>query len=424
MNCQDIAHLLDEREVEGLLAAEQAGVRAHLATCRDCARDWQIHAQLLEEAIPAVPVELRARFHAQKTRVVGTSARRYSSFMIVGTLVTVAAAALILAWQMNRPTESVAKIVAFGQEPAWQAEPDVKPLNSTDAVLPAEPLLQDESKAMRDWKQRVAEWLVVRDDPDALLAAALLLQSGDSAQRVRLVQRAAEMAPNNPRIQGMALLLCYSPCESMPYEQALQRLAPDNALGWTGEARRAFQADDKQALQRALTTMSKARTFDTYEGASMVAMTSQMLAALVPPPDIKTFVPALAAIEAFSAMPIPDYIPITKTCRSAMDENTQAMCHGIGAAMRAGDAQVTYGLGLNLSGLGLPADSAEARRVAQQNLEFKWISMQVQMANERRDDPEGYLNTFVDHPRLIDAWKAYLEARGIPTKPPAGWKPD
>ncbi len=91
MNCQDIARILDEQEVDSLLAEERSGVHAHLATCRDCARDWQIHAQLLGVTIPAVPAELRALYVTQAAGVVAPGARRRGRFVVIGTLVTVAA---------------------------------------------------------------------------------------------------------------------------------------------------------------------------------------------------------------------------------------------------------------------------------------------------------------------------------------------
>lgn len=424
MNCQDIARILDERGVDHLLSGHQDDVQAHLATCRDCTRDWQIHAELSKAAIPAVPAELRAHFAAPLAGGLNPGVRRRSRFVVIGAVVAVAAAAGMLALQMNRsPAPGPEASATDPIESAEQGEPSMTPAYGRTAASPAEPPADDESKEMEAWTQRVANWLAIRDDPDALLTAALLLQSRDAAQKEQLLRRAATLAPDSARIQATALVLCYAPCDSIPYEQALRRLAPDNALGWVGEASRAYRADDRQALQRALTTMSRARTFDTYWGATMLAMTSQMRAALVPPPDIQEHVPAMAAIAAFTAMPIPAYQPVTKTCKAAVDEGTLLECRRIGAAMRAGDTNITNAVGFTLSGHGLPADSAEARSLAQESIRFRWIEARASDAFEPPGDPEGYLAAFVDHPREIDALRAYLEARGIPTEPPAGWKP-
>jgi hypothetical protein len=55
--------------------------------------------------------------------------------------------------------------------------------------------------------------------------------------------------------------------------------------------------------------------------ATVLAMTSQMLAARVPPPAIDGFVPATAVFErAATVMPIPAYSPVMKTCKSATEQ--------------------------------------------------------------------------------------------------------
>lgn len=416
MNCQDMARILDDRDIGSLAASEQRDVRAHLETCPDCARDWRIHAELSAEAIPPVPAELRAHFAALGEGGRHQGARR-GRLIVVGGLLAVAAAAAMLAVRKDEPPAPVAYIEATVQE-----EASVVQVYGETTATPEESVPDDETRAMDDWKQRVADWLAVRDDPDALLTAALL-NMRQYALRAELVRRAAELAPNSARIQATAMMLCFAPCDPQPYEQALQKLASDNALGWAAAAHRAIEADDRQALERALTAMSRARTFDTYEGATMVAMTSQIRSALVPPPDVEGYMPAMAAIRAFTAMPIPHYSPITKTCKTATDERTLIECRQIGAAMRRGDTMLTNALGLTVSGSGLPADSPEARSLAQETIRFRWIDRSSQIAFGRQDDPDGYLNTFADHPRALDALRAYLEARGMPTEPPPGWKP-
>jgi hypothetical protein len=174
-----------------------------------------------------------------------------------------------------------ATAVADQVEPVGQVASSAMPIDNTTVASPSEVLSDYESHEMDDWAQRVGEWLAVRDDPDALLAAVLLLKSWNSAQRVDLVRRAAALAPDSARIQATAMIFCSAPCDPKPYEQGLHRLSPENALAWTWEARRAYEAGDQEALQRAFAAMSRAKTFDTYQGATMLAMTAQVLAALV-----------------------------------------------------------------------------------------------------------------------------------------------
>jgi hypothetical protein len=292
---------------------------------------------------------------------------------------------------------------------------------------PTEPVSEDESKALEEWTQRVADWLAARDDPDALIAAAMLLRAAKpDVQRIRLLfQRATALAPENARIQAAAMLLCASlkPCDTTPYEQALRRLAPDNALGWVEEVRRASQADDQEAFQSALAAMSRTKTWDLYRNASIVSMASQISAALVPPPDTNgRSLPTpshVVAVGTLAAMPIPAFQPIIKHCKSTTDERALLECRQIGAAMRAGDTLFVNTLGLTLSGYGLSADSAEARSLAQERNQISWVNRE---ANFTADEP-GFLGLLADHPREIDTYRAFLEERGIPTQPPADWKP-
>jgi len=423
MNCQDIARLLDEKQVDELLADEQSSARVHLATCRDCARDWQIHAQLSNTVIPAVPAGLRARFPTQVAS--GSSPRTHwrSRLVVIGAMVAVATAATMLTLQMGAPSSS-----AVATANPLQATPSVIQGHDGEVSAPTEPMSADESKsvheqkAVAEWKLQVAEWLAIRDDPDALITAALMLmQPPQDARRIQLLlQRAAEMAPDSARIHATAMVLCLSlkGCDSVPYEQALRRLAPDNALGWAGETGRSSRAGDEIALQRAMTGMSRAKTYDLYENASVVSMTAQILAARVAPPDIGNPYPPRLAIEIFATMPIPAFNLIVKPCRSASEEKTLLECRQIGAAMRAGDTVLVNMLGIELSGSGLPAGSAEALALAKQRRQTLWISMRPQ-----KDDPADFLGVVADHPREVDAWRAWLEEHGIPTEPPADWKP-
>ncbi len=102
MNCQDIARILDEQDVDHLPAEELAAIQVHVAGCSNCARDWQIHAQLSCVAIPAVPSELRALYSPQRAGVTELQARRRSRFILIGTIAAVASAASMLAVQLTR----------------------------------------------------------------------------------------------------------------------------------------------------------------------------------------------------------------------------------------------------------------------------------------------------------------------------------
>jgi hypothetical protein len=449
MNCHDIARILDERDVDGLLSREQSDVRAHLVTCRDCARDWQIHAQLADARIPAVPTELRALYSPQVGGVANLAARQRSRFVVLGTVVAVAAAAAMLALQMNTLPAPVAATVDPVRVDPVQVE--LSAMQGIGKVLPSptEPVLEDWDKVAGDWQKavgewtpRVVEWLVTRDDPDALFAAAILLreESGpvDDRRFQSLLQRASALAPASARIQAMTMFLCRAekPCDATPYEQALRRLAPDNALGWVDEVYRASQVDDQEALRNALTAMSRAKTFDQYSNANTLSIVSQISGALVAPPEFGGHNPfpsiskdrlALFAIE--EGIPGAYLLPITKFCESTLDERALLECRRIGAAMRVGDTLNTNLAGVEISSHGLPADSAEAHSLQQERNLIEWIARKSHEVFSGEDDGrseaeiDDFLRRLPVHPREIDLYRAVLEEHGIPREPPADWKP-
>jgi hypothetical protein len=422
MNCPDIARLLDEKNVDQILATEQQDLHLHLTSCPACARDWHIHAQLVAAAIPPVPDELRRQFPKQLAHSFRSRLRWRKSLIAIGAVAAMATAAAMLALRQGSQAPAVTTAGVEQAKPNEVQDPrELLPLPA-GSELSNEPRSAEEQKVVDEWKRRVGMWLALRDDPDALITAAILLMSppGDAQEFRSLLQRAVALAPNSARIHATAVLLCpvEPSCDPKPYERALRRVAPDNAMGWTGEVGRASRSGDNAAFQWALTSMAQARTFDMYTNATMLAVTSQILAARVAAPEMAHSDWLDVAIEAASAMPIPEIRPIMNACKASTDANMLFECHRIGAAMRAGDDVLFNTLGVRLSASGLPAESAEALALEHQWRQIQWLSRKAQW-----DDPTSFLRAIADHPRQLDAWRAWLEEHGIPTEPPADWKP-
>jgi hypothetical protein len=437
MNCQDIAHILDEREVESLLAERRSDVQAHLATCHDCARDWQIHSQLVGVTVPAVPDALRAQFSPQWVAASRDGRKRRNGLVVIGALVALAAAAATLLVQKSDPAPSVAAI-----KDSAQTEPLVTEVSSDARSSPATPVAEADSNAkkeLEEWTRGVAAWLSARDDADALVTAALLANSEagyDEQKMVPLLKRATEKAPDSARIQAVAMMLCFAfqPCDTAPYERALRKIAPENALGWVLHALRASRAGDQEALRSALAQMSRAKTYDLYENAGLVATVSQFRNALVPFPHTKGSSQAVSrdrfALGVYWDLSVFHFTAIEKFCKSATEDEVLAQCHQVGAAMRAGDTSLINLAGISISRHGLPADSAEARSLAQQERQMRWIHAREDeiMRAENPDYPAQFpprlLGIMADHPRAMDVYRTVLEEHGIPTEPPSDWKCD
>jgi hypothetical protein len=112
MNCQDIARILDDQDIAALSAVDQQQAKLHLASCHECARDWELHAQLAASVMPAFPQELRASCRSLVMAGSGVArARTRSRLILVSTLAVVAAAAAMLGLQWpgsSQPSEVAA----------------------------------------------------------------------------------------------------------------------------------------------------------------------------------------------------------------------------------------------------------------------------------------------------------------------------
>jgi hypothetical protein len=64
MNCNDIEQILDDGNFASLGAAERARAAAHLAACRNCAVEWEVHARMVTTEIPAPPAGPPGSFRA------------------------------------------------------------------------------------------------------------------------------------------------------------------------------------------------------------------------------------------------------------------------------------------------------------------------------------------------------------------------
>jgi hypothetical protein len=109
MNCQDIALLLDDRDVRDLGHAEREHVDEHLRTCAECAAAWDAHARVLETPVAAMRSEFpRDVWHTLAQSVAGKSARPRFVRPTLSGLVLAAAAAAMLALQWAPPRETAA----------------------------------------------------------------------------------------------------------------------------------------------------------------------------------------------------------------------------------------------------------------------------------------------------------------------------
>lgn len=216
MNCQDIARILDERDIDGLSAGEWSRVQTYLDSCQDCARDWQVHARLRDQLVPAVPAELRASF-ASVTGSGAPDVRRRGRFIAIGALAAVAAAAAMVSVQMNRsPSDAEVTLVQSGvdaeavaedlpvaesatnlppavTEPESPSAPAKQPTGVPDSsalhvlLLPVRHESEDEAARQPTDAFHHSLYLALRNQPDVSVELADEQASGRSSHRITVI---------------------------------------------------------------------------------------------------------------------------------------------------------------------------------------------------------------------------------------------
>jgi HEAT repeat protein len=113
MNCRDISRLLAEHRLGQQTGQQQSDVERHLASCRHCAFDLEIHARLIKLPVPQMPADLTARCRAAVIARKGPG-----PYVLLGVGLALAAAAAMLALYLNGSAQRPAAELA-------QADPGV-----------------------------------------------------------------------------------------------------------------------------------------------------------------------------------------------------------------------------------------------------------------------------------------------------------
>jgi hypothetical protein len=98
MNCSDISLILDDCDTSTLGDESWKAVNAHVAECRECARDWKLHTRLAARKLPALPSDLVADCSALADvgPVVSIGRRKWNRAALAASIALLAAAAAML----------------------------------------------------------------------------------------------------------------------------------------------------------------------------------------------------------------------------------------------------------------------------------------------------------------------------------------
>ncbi|MEO8315442.1 MAG: HEAT repeat domain-containing protein [Pseudomonadota bacterium] len=246
MNCSDISLILDDRDTGTLDDGLRKAADAHVAECRDCARDWKLHTRLVARKFPALPPDLldecsalavsspaalgtrRKGSHAALITSVPTAGRRANRKLLWGSLIVLAAAAatVVPLSMQNAQTgpEATARVVqseaprVFDVAPAMMAPETAVPAKSLETV----PGVIIEAVAAPLFTVRVA----LPDPPRAEQAAMRAALKDPAVQEVLQSLRAALVAELR-KVPGLAVL-DKDPTEITPASRHYRlRIGPD-----------------------------------------------------------------------------------------------------------------------------------------------------------------------------------------------------
>ncbi|HYM35363.1 MAG TPA: hypothetical protein VET48_08210, partial [Steroidobacteraceae bacterium] len=341
-------------------------------------------------------------------------------------------------------SEKVAPIVAPSQpQQIAHQESNIKASPGTHAPLSTIPAqTQDDDEVVVDpgyneWLKRIVDELATRDDPNSLVAAALLYTADGPLDKtnfrqhlLKYLQRAAALAPRDASIQALTSMACETTpgCNPSPYEKTLRAIDPKNALGWYGAFLQAAQDKDHDAVVSALASMSATERFDWHWNENISHVVDAFESTRVPPPGSLTSANlpilrnavAVNAIGVWAALATPPFAPLTNNCKSD-DLNIVAYCTKIGAALEHGDNLLVASIGLAIEKNIAAAETPEAARITEAQRQLRWLmNGQAQFSGMNMDE---WLRLLKENHSEMDAIRSLLVAHGMPATPPDGWTP-
>ncbi|HET9032505.1 MAG TPA: hypothetical protein VFN25_06330 [Dokdonella sp.] len=297
---------------------------------------------------------------------------------------------------------------------------------------------QDQA-AMQKYNEQLIDALLAKGTPRAIALAATSLSYADRGsrpaideRRLELLDRAAQMAPDDAWVQWLAVAGA-TPSGSLSEPLlALQRLAPDNGAIWLFQLRRATQAKDNSGINEALHRIGASSHFDDYFTTNATewlkflrdyplpetyaiadkAMTERMVLISANSRAAATYLPG-----AFSA------ISVCKPKSEPLTADRRAACLAAGRLMLNQSSSLSsMAAGAAVLRAAQAADTDDITRNQKYFTEEYAIAANEAIANP--DEIESYVSDWIQTRNEVQFARNLLTRAGIPLLPPADWKPD
>jgi hypothetical protein len=268
--------------------------------------------------------------------------------------------------------------------------------------------------------------LVTAGDPDSLLAATvsyLGTKGQNGPERLALITRAVQLAPDRPDLAWWHLQLCVvvASCDVKPIEAQLQTLDPKNAAGFSGSLMRSADAHDAAGVQAALTAMAASERFDVYWNPATAAMANAFIRSGALEPKAAFMV----ALGAAAAQWVP-FKPMADACKGeALRRHDVLMsCRRLSEVLRKGDTYYAESFGARLARNLWSEGSDEWQAAARDYVTVEYRSAEDNRLLEKEPLGNAFaakrLGLLATHRTEQEVVLADLAAAGVNPDPPPG----
>jgi hypothetical protein len=284
-----------------------------------------------------------------------------------------------------------------------------------------------DSDKLRDWKSTAAAVLSARGDASSLATAALL----SARDGPELAARASALAADSAPLAWVSLRLCATTagCDFRDAATAMRWVDADNPAAWLPTLAVAYKDKDTVEIERILFDMSQGKRIAVYALPIAVLMFDALKSAArsLPRAFAGSDAARLALVRSVAAARlVPSFTTVEEVCReSVAGTERREACLKIAKKLERGDTVSGELAGLSIEKHSLPADSREARMLAERRHVLEWQSG----AAERFDSPllpwlinahaRWHLARMRALPREQDVILTILREQGTPLEPPA-----
>ena len=246
------------------------------------------------------------------------------------------------------------------------------------------------------WRAATAHVLATRSDASSLATAAALtflgapsrskIETGKAAAAaLELAIKASDLAPDNPAISWLRLLLCmHTPtCDIRVAAMTMRWVAADNGAAWLPTLTIAQRDKDSGGVDRVLAGIAAGSTFELYGNRTAVMIFGVLKRARsqLPANYLKSDTARLnEAMGIAGAAVVPSFSPLIIACRDpSSDAERRDSCLRLAKTMQRADMVMAQLVGFAIEKRLDASDPRELRLVTEHRRELEW---RVALANQ------------------------------------------